>query len=84
MSGKKEETCSDFAEMTCFFFFSDFLGACSSGEHVVGPVIDKTNKRVYYITPTCADTSRRLKGRRLTVWKAGVHGARWHTSRHGW
>eukprot|EP00435_Cladocopium_sp_Y103_P046542 s2179_g13.t1 len=38
------------------------------GEHVVGPVVDKTNNRVYYITPTCADSSRRL-GRRLTVWK---------------
>lgn len=38
------------------------------GEHVVGPVVDKTNNRVYYITPTCADSSRRL-GRRLAVWK---------------
>ena len=44
------------------------------GEHVVGPVADRTNNRVYYITPTCADSSRRL-GRKLTVWKAGRRSA---------
>ncbi|CAE7415195.1 hypothetical protein AK812_SmicGene2899 [Symbiodinium microadriaticum] len=35
------------------------------GEHVVGPVADKTNRRIYWITPSCATSS----GRRLTVWK---------------
>ncbi|CAE7263995.1 unnamed protein product [Symbiodinium natans] len=35
------------------------------GEHVVGPVADKTNRRIYWITPSCATSS----SRRLAVWK---------------
>ncbi|CAE7662890.1 unnamed protein product [Symbiodinium pilosum] len=35
------------------------------GEHVVGPVADKTNRQIYWITPTCATSS----SRRLGVWK---------------
>ena len=36
------------------------------GEHVVGPVADRSRRQIYYITPTCANTS----ARRLAVWKA--------------
>ena len=35
------------------------------GEHVVGPVADRTRNQIYYITPTCASGT----SRRLTVWK---------------
>ncbi|CAJ1386166.1 unnamed protein product [Effrenium voratum] len=36
------------------------------GEHVVGPVADRSNRRIYWITPGCASSSRRLAA---TVWK---------------
>lgn len=62
-----------YEETTHFWHVLDHA-AHALGEHVVGPVADRTNNRVYYITPTCADSSRRL-GRKLTVWKAGRRSA---------